>query len=159
LRNVAFRNRGDLTFEDRSAAWRFGTEEDISHGMAVGDFDGDGDLDVVINRLNAPALVLRNDGGAPRIAGRLSGPGGNRVGVGSRIRVLVPGLPPQSKEVSLGGLYLSSSDTEYEFAAPTDSLRIEVRWRSGARSSVPGGRPGRLYEIQEPDAGSSNSPP
>ncbi|HEX9892636.1 MAG TPA: VCBS repeat-containing protein, partial [Gemmatimonadales bacterium] len=70
LANVAWRNRGDLTFEDASRTWRFGAEADISHAMAAADLDGDGDLDVVINRLGAPALVLRNDAPAPRIAVR-----------------------------------------------------------------------------------------
>src|SRR5437667_2953077 len=45
LPNVAFRNRGDLTFEDASRAWRFDLGDDISHGMAAADLDGDGDLD------------------------------------------------------------------------------------------------------------------
>src|SRR5215467_12938893 len=46
LKNVAFRNRGDLTFEDASDKWHFGTEADYSHAMAAADLDGDGDLDV-----------------------------------------------------------------------------------------------------------------
>ena len=68
LKNVAFRNRGDMTFEDVSTAWRFGVQDDISHALAAADLDGDGDLDVVVNRLGAPALVLRNDAPAPRVA-------------------------------------------------------------------------------------------
>src|SRR6266581_1659751 len=75
LPNVAFRNLGDLTFEDASEAWHFDLGADISHGMAVADLDGDGDLDVVINRLGKPAAVLRNDASAPRIAVRLRGEG------------------------------------------------------------------------------------
>ena len=66
LPNVAFRNRGDLTFEDASKAWGF-DQLGISHGMALADLDNDGDLDVVINNQNAPALLLRNDASAPRL--------------------------------------------------------------------------------------------
>src|SRR2546427_13103086 len=84
LPNVAFRNRGDLTFEDASRAWRFDLGDDISHGMAGADLDGDGDLDVVINRLGKPAAVLRNDATAPRIAVRLHGNPPNTFGIGSR---------------------------------------------------------------------------
>lgn len=151
LPNVAFRNRGDLTFEDVSAAWRFGVDADISHGIAVGDLDGDGDLDVVVNRLNAEALVLRNDAAAPRIAVRLAGRPPNTTGVGARIVVRGGPVPAQSKEVSLGGLYLSSSEPTYSFSAgAADALEIEVVWRDGGRTVVPGARPGRLYEIREP---------
>lgn len=151
LPNVAFRNRGDLTFEDVSAAWRFGVDADISHGIAVGDLDGDGDLDVVVNRLNAEALVLRNDAAAPRIAVRLAGRPPNTAGVGARILVRGGPVPVQSKEVSLGGLYLSSSEPTYSFAAgKADALEVEVVWRNGGRTVVSEARPGRLYEIREP---------
>ena len=95
LKNVAFRNRGDLTFEDESAAWRFGTEDDISHAMAAADLDGDGDLDVVVNRLGSPALVLRNDASAPRVAVRLAGDAPNTRAVGAKIRLLGGAVPDQ----------------------------------------------------------------
>ncbi len=73
LHNAAFRNRGDLTFEEVGEKWHFGTDADISHTMAAADLDGDNDLDVVINRVGAPALLLRNDASAPRVAVRLKG--------------------------------------------------------------------------------------
>src|SRR5439155_7631523 len=66
LRNVAFRNKGDLTFEDASQAWGFAGDTGISHALASADLDGDGDLDVIVNRLDAPALVLRNNASAAR---------------------------------------------------------------------------------------------
>ncbi len=83
LRNVAYRNRGDLTFEDVSAKWGFGTEDAVSHALASGDLDGDGDLDVVVNRLGSPALILRNDASAARIAVRLAGRRSQHAGGGS----------------------------------------------------------------------------
>ncbi len=150
LKNVAFRNRGGFRFDDASAAWRFGTEAGISHGMAAGDLDGDGDLDVVINRLDAPALFLRNDAPAGRVLVRLKGRAPNVAGVGAMIRVRQPGLVDQTKEIAGGGLYLSSSEPAAMFAAKTDSLTIEVRWRSGAVTTLPGVTAAREYEIAEP---------
>lgn len=152
LRNVAYRNRGDLSFEDVSATWRFGTEEDISHALATADLDGDGDLDVVVNRLGAPALVLRNDAPAPRVLVRLVGDAPNTRAVGARVTLDVPGLPMQTREVAVGGLYLSHSDYAMSFAmAKADSARLVVRWRDG-RESVHTLRANRTYEITTKDA-------
>jgi hypothetical protein len=70
--NVALRNRGDLTFENVSAAWGF-NKAGISHGMCLADLDNDGDMDVVMNNLNEGAGLYRNEGLAPRVAVRLRG--------------------------------------------------------------------------------------
>ena len=154
LPNVAFRNRGDMTFEDVSNTWRFDIGDDISHGMALADLDGDGDLDVVINRLGQPAAVLRNDATAPRIAVRLRGVAPNTAGIGSKVRVLGGAVPRQDAEIIAGGLYLSSSDATVTFATGTATqVRIEVDWRDGRRSVIDSASPNREYEI------SPNIPP
>ena len=148
LKNMAFRNRGDLTFEDASTAWRFGTEEAISHALAAGDLDGDGDLDVVVNRLGFPALLLRNDATTPRVAVRLIGDAPNTKAVGAKIRLLGGAVPIQEREVVAGGLYLSHSDYEASFSMGTaDSATLVVDWRDGRRTTVSGIRPNRAYEI------------
>ncbi len=151
LPNVAFRNRGDLTFEDVSKKWRFDLGDDISQGMALADLDGDGDLDVVINRLDSPAAVLRNDATAPRVAVRLRGAAPNTAGIGSRVRVLGGPVPSQEREMMAGGLYLSSSEASLTFATGTAArVRIEVEWRDGRRSVIDSATPNREYEIAEP---------
>ena len=68
--NLAFRNERNLTFSECSANWGFDLAA-VSLGMALADFDRDGDLDVVINNFNAPAALLRNNSSAPRVAVRL----------------------------------------------------------------------------------------
>jgi hypothetical protein len=60
LHNYAFRNNADLTFTDVSESWGLGTET-FSNGAAYADFDGDGDLDMVINNINDKALLYRNN--------------------------------------------------------------------------------------------------
>lgn len=159
LPNVAFRNRGDLTFEDASLAWHFDLGPDVSHAMALADLDGDGDLDVVINRLGKPAAMLRNDATAPRVAVRLRGTAPNTAGVGSRVRVLGGAVPRQEREVIAGGHYLAGSDAELSFATGTaQQVTIEVDWRDGRRSVITGATPNRLYEVEEPSQ-SSTLPP
>ncbi len=150
LPNVAFRNQGDLRFEEADAAWNFAGEPDISHGMATGDLDGDGDLDIVINRLNRPALVLRNDAAAPRVAVRLRDAPPNTAGIGAEIVVHGGPQPLQSREVGAGGMYLSHSDGQHAFATgQADRVTIEVRWRDGRTSRIEA-TPNRLYEVYGP---------
>jgi enediyne biosynthesis protein E4 len=154
LKNVAFRNRGDMTFEDVSDKWRFGSEADISNTMAAADLDGDGDLDVVVNRLRTPALILRNDASAPRVAVRLVGDAPNTRAVGSKIRLLGGAVPLQEREVQVGGLYMSHSDYQAAFAmGNATNATLVVDWRDGRRTTIAGVRPNRLYEITTADAG------
>ena len=159
LRNVAFRNRGDLTFDDVSASWDFGVEEDISHALAGGDLDADGDVDIVVNRLDAPALVLRNDAEAPRVAVRLVGDAPNTHAVGARVQLVAAGMPHQARAVVAGGVYLSHSDYQLSFATNADSAaRLEIDWPDGRRSVISDVRANRLYEITSATARDAAQP-
>jgi len=154
LPNRAFRSLGDGSFEWVQGAWGLDVGEDISQGLATADLDGDGDLDVVINRLGDPALVLRNDADAGRLAVRLVGAAPNTAAVGANIRVS-GGPADQVREVGAGGLYLSHSDAAQTFATGSaSSLTIEVTWPSGRRTEVQA-EPNRLYEIGEASADES----
>ncbi len=153
LRNVAFRNNHDLTFSEVGEKWGFASKPAITHGIALGDLDGDGDLDVVTNRLNASPGIFRNDAGAGRIAIRLRGRPPNTESVGSKIEVLAAKRPIQQKEVTVGGIYLSSSDPLYAFATgEADTVTVRIHWRYGGVTTLPGLHANREYEISEPTA-------
>lgn len=158
--NVAFRNRGDLTFEEVGHAWGFDLPM-ISNGMVVSDLDNDGDLDVALNNLNEPATLLRNDATGPRLAIRLRGVGPNTQGIGSRIQVQGFGAP-QQQEVISGGRYLCGDDPQRVFAtgSRTSSLSVRVAWRSGAVSVITNVLPNHAYVITEPTTtAASDLPP
>ena len=150
--NKAFRNRGDLTFEDKSADWGF-KDHGISQGICVADLDNDGDLDVIVVRQNAPVALYKNESDAPRIAVRLLGKPPNTRGIGAKIKLFGAGLP-ESQEMICGGRYLCADDCIRTFAAPTaaKNLQIEVTWRNGTHSIVEGVQSNRLYEIDEAGA-------
>src|SRR5688500_6210161 len=88
LPDYAFRNRGDLTFSNESAAWGLNTPN-FSNGAAYGDLDGDGALDLVVNNVNQEAFVYRNNARALSknryLQVRLEGEGANRFGAGAKV--------------------------------------------------------------------------
>ena len=149
--NLAFRNRHDLTFENRSEAWGFQLTG-ISHGMALADLDNDGDLDVVLNNLHQNASLYRNDSSRPRIAVRLRGKGANSHGIGAKI-TLIGGPVEQTQEMISGGRYLSCDEAIRMFAAeaavPGHPLTLKIDWRTGGQSIIEGVQPNSIYEIDE----------
>ncbi|MCH8292879.1 CRTAC1 family protein [Candidatus Poribacteria bacterium] len=108
----------------------------ISRGAAFGDYDNDGDIDVIINNLHSPTTLLRNDGGNVN--------GWVRVvvqpptaSVGARVWLETPDSLRQTYEIHSGGSYASSSDTRPLFGiGKAESAKIWIEWRDGTRSEV-----------------------
>jgi predicted nucleotidyltransferase len=84
--NRLFRNRGDLQFEDMAPQWGMNTPS-MSYATACGDFDKDGDLDLVVASLDEPIALYRNDTKALGLTLRLRGLENNRRGIGATVRL------------------------------------------------------------------------
>jgi len=158
--NVAFRNQGNLTFEDVSEKWGFKTEA-VSGGIALADFDNDGDLDAIINNEDAPLEVYRNTTVAPRVAVRLLGRSPNTQAIGAKVRLIGgPGGPaPQEQEIHCGAGYASGSDTLVVFGTgdKKTGLKLEITWRNGGKTVVDNVEPNNRYVVRETKT-AENSP-
>jgi enediyne biosynthesis protein E4 len=133
-RRLLFRNLGNGKFADVSNQSGPGIrEERSSRGLATGDLDNDGDVDVVIVNMDGAPSILRNDGGNARnwLTLRLRGTTSNRFGLGSRVEVRSEGLT-QVGEATTSGSIFSASDSRVHFGlAGATRVDVEIRWPSG----------------------------
>jgi hypothetical protein len=134
-RKLLYRNNQNGTFtEITSAAGPALGEPAVSRGSATGDLDQDGDLDVIVNNLDGPPTVLRNDGGNRHnfLEVDLEGRTGNRSAIGA-IATVNAGNLVQRAERRAGDSYLSASDGRLHFGLGTRAKvdAVEVRWPNG----------------------------
>jgi hypothetical protein len=143
--------RGAYTDESEGSGWAF---SDDSRAFAFTDFDGDGNIDVLLKSRLAPQVrALRNERGLgkPALALRLRGVQSNRDAIGAVVRI-----GHQTKQVSAGSGYLSQHSKTLHFAA-TDSVAA-IRWPSGLTQRVTGLSPGFVYSITEGEPRKSRAP-
>lgn len=137
---LLFRNLGKGRFEDASAS--AGPDFSVpqaGRGAAYGDYDRDGDLDVLFVNNHAPARLLRNDGGHRNnwVSVRPAGTKANRSGIGAVVRV-TSAQGTQWQMVRSGSSYCSQSDLAVTFGLGKDTVvtSIEVEWPGGTKETV-----------------------
>jgi len=136
---LLYRNQGRGRFIDVSKKAGPGFEEKrLARGLALGDFDNDGNLELVVNNMNQPPTLLRQSRSRGNsILIQTVGTQSNRDGIGARVSITVNGLT-QMDEVRSGGSYLSHSDLRLHFGVG-DSTKIDglrVIWPSGREEVI-----------------------
>ena len=149
---VIFRNLGNGKFEELlDQGGPAIAAPHASRGCAFGDFDNDGDVDMVIVNLNEPPSLLRNDlsGGGHWLKVKLEGVKSNRSAIGARVTAHYGGKT-QAQEVLSQSSFYSANDRRLHFGlgAATEA-DLEIRWPNGARERVAGVRADRLAVMRE----------
>jgi hypothetical protein len=149
---LVFRNLGDGRFEELIDEAGPGVAAvHASRGCAFGDFDNDGDVDVLVMNMNEPPSLLRNDvsGGGHWLKVLLMGVKSNRSAIGARV-VARYGGRAQAQEVTAQSSFYSADDRRLHFGLGTSkSADLTIRWPNGATENVPNVEADQLVVIRE----------
>jgi enediyne biosynthesis protein E4 len=152
-RKLLYHNRGDGTFDEVAA--KYGsvlTEERVSRGLAIGDIDDDGGVDVVINDLDGAPQLLHNElaGRGGWLIVKLKGAAPNTDAIGAVITVTA-GSVRQRAVVQSGTSYISQNDMRQHFGlgAATTVDSVEVRWPDGKTTRQTGVKGNQVLTIRQ----------
>jgi enediyne biosynthesis protein E4 len=148
-----FLNSGKQNFHDVAGEVGGGFDQPkVGRGLACGDFDRDGDLDLLLTTNNGPAYLYRNDqvGGNRSIRFRLIGSKSNRDGIGAKVRVFANGIG-QSRMIKGGSSYLSQSELPVTFGVEKQDRieRVVIDWPSGRTEEYKNLAAGKCYDCVE----------
>jgi len=152
--NTVFRNLATGKWAALTNEAGFGEQRPRRHrGAALGDFNHDGKLDIVVSALSAPAEIWMNDsaGGSHWLEISLQGTKSNRDGIGTRIRVLAGGQTQWNHMTTSSG-YASSSAGPVHFGlgAANSADEIEIRWPSGTTQVLKNVPADQVLPVKEP---------
>lgn len=149
LRNIEGKRFADVTAISGSY---FTREEYVGRGAAQGDFDNDGDVDLLVLNLGGPAILLRNDGGNRNnwLMVKAVGVESNRSAIGARVTVTSGGIA-HVQDVRAGSGYLGMSDLRVHFGLGglETAETVEVRWPTGRVQTLENVRANQILTIME----------
>jgi hypothetical protein len=153
---LVFRNQGKGLFENMSTRLGPALQQPVvGRGAAYGDFDNDGDLDLVITEANGPARLLRNENGNQNdlLRVKLIGTRSNRDGIGAKLILQVDKHLQLLRMVKTGSGYLSQSELPVTFGLgkpePGRKMVLTIVWPSGRKDTVANIAPNQAITVQE----------
>ncbi len=154
ISNYAFSNNGDLTFTDKAKQWGLDAPG-FSNGAAYGDLDNDGDADLVVNNVNMPCFVYRNQSEAQHPGNKflqltLEGEGRNRYGIGAKVTVYYNHTLSMQEQMPMRG-FESTVDSRLLFGlGKTNTIdSVVVNWPGGKQTVLKDVQPNSRITIKQ----------
>ena len=157
--NYIFKNNGNLTFTNKTAAWGL-TVPSNSNGSAYTDLDNDGDLDLLVNNVNLPAFVYKNNANNSiknnYIRLKLKGAGLNSLGIGAKAIVYTKNNKQYREQMPTRG-FQSSVTPVLHFGLGKETLidSLRVIWQSGKQQVLTQVKTNQLLTLDEKNASST----
>ena len=157
LSNYAYSNNGDLTFTNKAKEWGLDAPG-FSNGSAYADLDNDGDLDLVVNNVNMPAFVYRNQSIQQHPENKflkviLEGEGKNRFGIGTQVTVHYNNTIAYQEEMPMRG-FESTVDSRLNFGLgkTTKIDSVVIKWNDGRQQTIKDATPNQTLHVKQSNA-------
>lgn len=154
LGNYFFRNVNGINFEDASSEYNLHNHKSFSNGLAYGDLDNDGDLDLVINNIDQEAFVYENKCSNNYLKIKFKGPKSNPFGIGAKVFVSLENGQTLMRELIVSRGYLSSVEPILSFGLGQNLIvkEIEIIWPDGKIQVISAPKINDFLEIKYSDS-------